>query len=162
MPQAYGIVSGGKRTSVKSIPKLVRVNADDERALIYRNLGNGRRLPLLWGTTVTLASGTNKQTVVASGIEFHGFKIVEGIIEITPVISGTTGYTGVSDTTYPDPNILGNVYVIKDHTHNQIIIKSTVEIASGATCPYDVYVYFGSATTFDSTDTNQIWKRMHN
>ncbi len=161
MPQAYGPVIGGKRTNVRSIPKLVRVNADDDRALIYRNLGNGRRLPLLWGTAVTLASGTNQQTVVASGIEFHGFRIVDGIIEITPVVSGTADSGGVSSTVYPDENILGKVYVIKDYTHNQIIIRSTVEIAAGAQCPFDVYVYFGTSTSFNSTDSNQIWKRMH-
>jgi len=137
----------------KSIPKLVRVNADDSRALIYRNLGNGRRLPLLWGTTVSLVSGTNQQTVVASGIEFHGFKICDGKVEITPIVSGT------SSATYPDADVVGKVYVVKDTTENQIIIKSTVEIAEGKTCDFDVYVYFGSKVDFSSTDANQIWKR---
>lgn len=144
MPQALG----GTR---KSIPKLVRVNADDERALIYRNLGNGRRLPLLWATTVALVSGTNQQTVVASDIEFHGFKLCDGKIEITPVVAGA------GTDTYPDTNILGKVYVVKNTTDNQIIIKSTAEIAAGATCNFDVYVYFGTSTDFNSTDSNQIW-----
>ena len=153
MPQA-------QTGSRKSIPKVVRVNADDSKALMYRNLGNGRRLPLLWGTTVTLVSGTNQQVVVASGIEFHGFKICDGKVEITPVVSGTAAKSGVTSTAYPDTNILGNVYVVKEHTYNQIIIRSTVEIAAGAECPYDVYVYFGTGETadFSSTDTNQIWK----
>jgi len=144
----------------KSIPKLTRVNADDSKALIYRNLGNGRRLPLLWGTTVSLTSGTNQQTVVASGVEIHGFKICEGKVEITPVVSGTSSY-GVTSTAYPDENILGKVYVVKDYTANQVIIRSTVEIAVGATCDFDVYIYFGtgSSTDFSSTDSNQIWKR---
>jgi len=145
MPQAQ---TGSRR----SIPKLVRVNADDDRALIYRNLGNGRRLPLLWGTTVTLVSGTDQYTVVASGIEFHGFKICDGKVEITPVVSGTSAET------YPDTNILGKVYVVKDTIENQILIKSTAEVAVGVECQFDVYVYFGSSTDFSSTDSNQIWK----
>lgn len=136
----------------KSIPKLVRVNADDSRALLYRNLGNGRRLPLFWATTVTLVSGTNP-TLVASGIEFHGFKICDGLVEITPIVSGT------SSAEYSDTNILGKVYVVKDTTLNQILIKSTVEVKEGKSCDFDVYIYFGSKVDFSSTDANQIWKR---
>jgi len=150
MPQALGTHEQGNR---KSIPKLVRVNADDSRALIYRNLGNGRRLPLLWATTVSLVSGTSQQTVVASAIEFHGFNIGQAKVEITPVVSGT------SATSFPDPNILGKVYVVKDATNQQIIIKSTAEIIPDATCNFDVYIYFGTSTEFNSTDSNQIWKR---
>ena len=150
MPQASTPHPGGVRSNIKSIPKLVRVNADDDRALIFRNLGNGRRLPLLWGITVTLASGT-QEIVVASGIEFHNFKICDGKIEITPVVEGGCA------TTYPDTNILGKTYVVKDTTLNQIIIKSTA--AANAECPFDVYVFFGCNTAFSSTDSNQIWKR---
>ena len=151
MPQA-------QTGSNKSIPKVVRVNADDSKALIYRNLGNGRRLPLLWGTTVTLVSGTG--TVVASGIEFHGFKICDGKVEITPVVSGTAAKDGVSSTTYPWPAMLGNVYVVKEHTYNQVIIKSTVQPNPGVRCDFDVYIYFGTGETndFSSTDSNQIWR----
>lgn len=152
MPQAYGRVRNGVRASVKSVPKLVRVNADDDRALIFRNLGNGRRLPLLWGITVTLASGT-QEIVVASGIEFHNFKICDGKIEITPVVEDGCA------TTYPDTAILGKTYVVKDTTLNQVIIKSTV--AANAECPFDVYVFFGCNTTFSDTDSNQIWKRSY-
>ena len=136
----------------KSIPKLTRVNADDEKALLVRNLGNGRKVPLLWATTVSLVSGTSQQTVVASDIAFHGFNICESKVEITPIVSGT------GDTEFPDPNILGKVYVVKNATNNQLIIKSTAEIIPGATCNFDVYIYFGTSTEFASADSNQIWQ----
>ena len=145
MPQA---LTGSR----KSTPKLVRVNADDSRALLYRNLGNGRRLPLLWATTVSLVSGTSQQTVVASDIAFHGFNICEAKVEITPIVSGTGA------TEFPDTNILGKVYVVKNATDNQLIIKSTAEIIPDVTCNFDVYVYFGTSTEFNSADSNQIWK----
>jgi hypothetical protein len=145
MPQALT----GSRSS---IPKLTRVNADDSRALIYRNLGNGRRLPLLLATTVSLVSGTSQQTVVASDIAFHGFNICEAKVEITPIVSGT------GSTEFPDSNILGNVYIVKNATDNQLILKSTVEMIPDVTCNFDVYIYFGTSTDFNSTDSNQIWK----
>jgi len=144
MPQA---LTGSR----KSTPKLTRVNADDSRALLYRNLGNGRRLPLLLATTVSLVSGT-QQVVVASDIAFHGFNICEAKVEITPIVSGT----GATD--FPDPNILGNVYVVKNATDNQLIIKSTVEMIPDVVCNFDVYVYFGTSTDFNAADSNQIWK----
>jgi len=144
MPQA-------QTGSRKSIPKLTRVNADDSRALLYRNLGNGRRLPLLLATTVSLVSGT-QQVVVASDIAFHGFNICEAKVEITPIVSGTGA------TEFPDPNILGNVYVVKNATDNQLIIKSTVEMIPDVVCNFDVYVYFGTSTDFNAADSNQIWK----
>lgn len=151
MPQALGTHEQGNR---KSIPKLTRVNADDSRALLYRNLGNGRRLPLLWATTVTMTSGTD-QVVVASNIEFHGFKLCDGKVEITPIVSGT------SSAEYADTNILGKTYVVKNTTDNQIIIKSTAPVSpvAGTECCFDVYIYFGTSTDFNSTDSNQIWKR---
>ena len=144
MPQA---LTGSR----KSTPKLTRVNADDSRALLYRNLGNGRRLPLLLATTVSLVSGT-QQVVVASDIAFHGFNICEAKVEITPIVSGTGA------TEFPDPNILGNVYVVKNATDNQLIIKSTVEMIPDVVCNFDVYVYFGTSTDFNAADSNQIWK----
>lgn len=144
MPQA-------QTGSRKSIPKLTRVNADDSRALLYRNLGNGRRLPLLLATTVSLVSGT-QQVIVASDIAFHGFNICEAKVEITPIVSGT------GSTEFPDSNILGNVYIVKNATDNQLIIKSTVEMIPDVTCNFDVYIYFGTSTDFNSTDSNQIWK----
>lgn len=143
MPQA---LSGIR----KSTPKLTRVNADDSRALLYRNLGNGRRLPLLFATTVTLVSGTG--TVVASDIAFHGFNICDAKVEITPIVSGT------GDTTYPSTEVLGNVYVVKNTTDNQLILKSTVQPQPGVECNFDVYIYFGTSTDFKAADSNQIWK----
>jgi len=77
MPQALH----GKRSSM---PKVVRVNADDNKACLYKNLGNGRRVPFLYGMTVTLASGTQEVTV-SSGVKFNDVKVADGIITATPL-----------------------------------------------------------------------------
>lgn len=133
MPQA--ILTG------KSIPKVVRVNADDDKACMYKNLGNGRRVPFLWATTVTLASGTT-QTVVASGVEFSDFKVSEGKFSLLPL---------------SDANV-GRYYIDKDTVNNVATLKVTSSV-SDANVDFDVIVFLGDNTEFTSGSSNQIWKR---
>jgi len=132
MPQ--GLV--GKR---KSIPKLVRVNAADGEAILYRNLGNGRRVPFLWGTTVTLASGTTS-IVVSSGVSFSDHDVSEAIMSILPLSS-----SGAELTTY----------IVKDTSSNVVTLTSTS--APGIDCEFDVIIMLGVGYDFLSTHTNQIW-----
>ena len=132
MPQ--GLV--GKR---KSIPKLVRVNAADGEAILYRNLGNGRRVPFLWGTTVTLASGTTS-IVVSSGVSFSDHDVSEAIMSILPLSS-----SGAELTTY----------IVKDTSSNVVNLTSTS--APGIDCEFDVIIMLGVGYDFLSTHTNQIW-----
>jgi len=88
MPQAQT----GK---TKSVPKVVRVNAADGEAVLFRNLGNGRRLPFIWGTTVTLASGTT-ETVVSSGVSFNDHDVAAARL--------CAGQTGVGRRTHRQAN----------------------------------------------------------
>lgn len=133
MPQA--------KLTGKSIPKVVRVNADDDLACIYKNLGNGRRVPFLWSTTVTLASGTT-EVLVASGVEFSDFKVSEGKFSVVPLSSGN----------------VGRYYIDKDTTDNTVTLKVTSSV-SDANVDFDVMVFLGDNTSFSSTSSNQIWKR---
>jgi len=58
----------GRRDMYRSgrVPKVVRVNAGRDEAVLYKNLGNAHRVKFLWAETVTLGkSGTNE--VVSSG-----------------------------------------------------------------------------------------------
>jgi hypothetical protein len=125
----------------KSIPKVVRVNAADEEAILYRNLGNGRRLPFIWGTSVTLASGTTSVTV-SSGVEFSDLHVTEGLVDITPTndIGATLSY-----------------YADKDTSSNVLTIKSTAAPDTGD-ATFDVFIMLGTSHDFVSTDSNQIWK----
>jgi len=61
----------GQQGTLKSPPKLTRINGDDAMALIYRNMGNNHAYPFVWSETVTVASGTTTVTVI-SGVKFHG------------------------------------------------------------------------------------------
>lgn len=94
--------------TLKSTPKLTRINGDDDLALIWRNMGNNHAYPFVYGLNVTLVSGTD--VVIASGIKYHGVAMAENSFITAAVVSGT-----------PD----GYVYAEKDATSNIITIKST-------------------------------------
>lgn len=123
----------------KSTPKVVRVNADDSNAVLYRNLGNGRRLPFMWGTAVTLASGVT-EVVVSSGVSFNDHDVSAGIVLITPtnVASATKDY-----------------YISKDTVTNKVTL--TVVANASQDLAFDVMIMLGVGYDFISTHTNQIW-----
>ena len=135
MPQA--VDPRGKSTS----PKLVRVNAADNNAVLYRNLGNGRRLPFIWGNTFTLASGTT-EVVVSSGVSFNEHDASEAIMTALPLSADGAGL---------------NVYMSKDTAGNVVKLVSTS--SAPADCQFDVMIMLGVGCNFLSTDTNQIWSR---
>ena len=135
---------------VKAAPKVTRVNAATENACLYRNLGNGRRVPTLWSETVTMASGTT-EVVVASGVSFNDFDACTAKVEVTPIF--TTGSGLVADTTH-----VGNVYVVKDCDQNIVTLKSTAS-ATTVDTEFDVYFFLGYGIGFDVDDSNQIWER---
>jgi hypothetical protein len=135
MPQAIT----GKR---KSAPKVVRVNADDNWSVLYRNLGNGRRLPFLWATSVTLASGTTS-VVVSSGVSFNDHDVSGAQVMVTPTNADSAAK---------------EYYVSKDTSSN----KLTLTVDSNTTSlAYDVYIMLGVGHDFVSTDSNQVWKRSY-
>jgi len=144
MPQASTPHPGGVRSNVKSTPKVVRVNADDGNAVLYRNLGNGRRLPFIWGDTFTLASGSTS-VVLSSGVSFNDHDVAEGIVQITPL---------------SEPGAELDYYVDKNTTDN--VVKLMVKAAaSDDDCDFDVVFMLGVGFNFDNTHTNQIWRRYY-
>jgi len=132
MPQA---MTGSR----KSIPKVVRVNAADGEAVLYRNLGDGRRLPFVWGTTVTLASGATT-AVVSSGVSFNGNNVSAGIAVTTPLSSAGAALT---------------TYLAKDTTANTVTLTATG--APSEDCNFDVIIMLGTAYDFLSTHSNQVF-----
>lgn len=101
MPQA---LSGERR----SIPKICRINGDDNLKIIYKNLGNNHAVPFVWGDSFTLASGT-QEIVIASGIKFHGHDLA------------TYGNVTAS----PMSDVGSRWWVEKDTTDNRVLIKSS-------------------------------------
>lgn len=126
----------------RSIPKVVRVNAADGEAVLYRNLGNGRRLPFIWGTNVTLASGTS-EVVVSSGVKFNNHKVSEGIVVVTPLSAAAAAE---------------NYYISKDTTANTVTLTTTSSGVASADLNFDVILMLGDTYDFESTHTNQLWK----
>ena len=127
----------------KSMPKVVRVNAADGEAVLYRNLGNGRRLPFMWGTTVTLVSGAT-EVVVSSGVSFNDHDVAEGVILTTPLSAAGAALT---------------YYIAKDTGTN--VVKLTATGAPTEACNFDVVIMLGVGYDFLSTHTNQIWRRYY-
>jgi hypothetical protein len=135
MPQAQT----GK---TKSAPKVVRVNAADGEAVLYRNLGNGRRLPFIWGTTVTLASGATS-VVVSSGVSFNDHSVAEAVVMATPLSALGGAY---------------NYHIVKDTVNNVVTLEGSV---APDAMDFDIMIMLGVGYNFDSTHTNQIWRRYY-
>jgi hypothetical protein len=123
------------------MPKVVRVNADDGNAVLYRNLGNGRRLPFIWGDTFTLASGAT-EVVVSSGVSFNDHDVAAGISTFSP-----TSSAGATLTIYLDKNTSENV------------VKLVSTAAPSEDCDFDVVFMLGVGFNFDNTHTNQVFWR---
>lgn len=128
-------------------PKVVRINGDDNMTIIYRNLGNGRRVPFLIGLNVTVASGTTSGTLggILSGLDIHGYKISSAIVQATLL----------------DDLAVGRYWIEKDTVNNNLILhQENTPNAAHDYAHYDVYVFLGDAapaTLYDSTSSNQIW-----
>jgi hypothetical protein len=103
MPQ----LNVGQTGSLKSIPKLTKINGDDSAKAIYRNLGNNHAYPFMWASEVMI-SGT--ELVVASGIKWHGFDLAT--------------YANVTITPLADPGA-NRLWVEKNTSTNVIKIKSS-------------------------------------
>ena len=98
----------GQAGFLKSIPKITRINGDDNLKVIYRNMGNNHAYPFVWASTHEIVGGAD--TVVASGVKFHGYDLATYANVCLTVTSGTQD---------------GYVYVVKDTTANTITVKST-------------------------------------
>ena len=116
MPQ----LGQGQVGSLKSMPKLTKINGDDHSKVIYRNLGNNHAYPFIWANTAVVASGTSS-VVVASGIKWHGYDLAT--------------YATVVAT--PEAN-LGSWYFTKDTVANTI----TFTCSSSATANTNVSLLF--------------------
>ena len=76
--------------NLKSTPKLTKINGDDEKKVIYRNLGNNHAYPFVWATTITVVSGESS-ALIADGISWHGYNLAEhASVVATP--KGNLGY----------------------------------------------------------------------
>ena len=121
-------------------PKVVRINGDDNMTVIYRNLGNGRRVPFLIGTSVTVASGETSADIL-SGTEIHGYKISSAVVQATPTNDVNSG----------------RYWVEKDSATPTLTLH---QANNDVTATYDVYVFLGDAAESDlysGSSSNQIW-----
>ena len=102
MPQ----LNQGMTGQLRSIPKLTRINGDDNARVIWRNMGNNHAYPFVWGTSHTI-SGT--EVTIASGVKFHGLTLADN----------------ANVTATPSAAPAGRIYIEKDTVNNVVKIKST-------------------------------------
>ena len=101
----------GQQGTLKSTPKLTRINGDDNLAVVYRNLGNNHAYPFIFADTFTVASGVTAINMrLASDVKYHGYELAT--------------YAKVIVTPNYDA---GDFYVTKDVDNN--IIRFTCEKA---------------------------------
>jgi len=108
----------GQQGTLKSTPKLTRINGDDHNKVIYRNMGNNHAYPFVWATTATMVSGT-QSLVVASGIKWHGYDLATyASVVATP--KGNLGYL------YTEHNTTANTITLRS---SSAAAASGVEVA---------------------------------
>jgi len=112
--------ASGGRAPLRSIPKLTRINGDDNMSLIYRNMGNNHAYPFIWSEALVFA-GAETLTLV-SGVKFHGMPAADYCFV-------TTGAQAAGM----------DLYVTKDSAAN------TISVTSSAAGSADVTVMVGVA-----------------
>ena len=104
-----------------STPKLTNIKGDDNLCLVYRNMGNNHAYPFIWSDKVT-HSGT--ETLVASGVKFHGMELAAcGNVVATPNVT-TTGIAATVS------GIEDGYWIEKQTDTNMVYIKSTASCDS--------------------------------
>lgn len=112
----------GQVGTLKSTPKLTRINGDDHDKVIFRNMGNNHAYPFVWASTATMPMGSSSM-VVASGIKWHGYELAT-----YASVLATAEYAA------------GNVYITKDTAANTITLN--VETAPTVSGLQDVAMMF--------------------
>lgn len=81
----------GQQGTLKSTPKLTRINGDDDKKVIYRNMGNNHAYPFVWASTATMPLNESSM-VVASGIKWHGYDLASYASVVATANWNTTVY----------------------------------------------------------------------
>ncbi len=112
--------------TLKSTPKLVKINGDDNLKVIWKNMGNQHAYPVVWGVTATVSSGITSVTL-ASGVSFHGLDLATYVnVSVTPCYNA------------------GDVYVTKNTTTNVISCTVTNAGANDGSSRIDVKFMLGA------------------
>jgi hypothetical protein len=120
-----GSIGKAQTGFLKSIPKLTRINGDDNLKVVYRNLGNNHAYPFIWGDEFTVASGVSEVTL-ASGVKFHGYDLASyANVTVTPCYNS------------------GAFYVTKDTVANTIKCTVTNAGANDGSSTLDVKFMLG-------------------
>ena len=121
----------GQQGVLKSIPKIVRINGDDDKKAIYRNMGNNHAYPFVWASTATVPLNTASGIVLASGIKWHGYDLAS--------------YANVTAT----PNWPTTCYVTKNTGTNVIYLNVGTAATVSGSDKIDVMFMLGNDLEID-------------
>lgn len=93
----------GQQGTLRSIPKITRINGDDRYPVVYRNMGNNHAYPFIFAGQIS--GGADTYTVM-SGVKLHGMEVasysmvtVGGTVGTAPYVTKDTAANTVSITT---------------------------------------------------------------
>ena len=114
--------------TLSSTPKVCTIKGDDNLKIIYKNMGNGHAVPVLWSDSVTVVSGATTVTV-ASGIKMHGMELASyASVQTTAVDANAGEYSH---------------YITKDTGTNVITLVTSTAVSDDAV--FDVMYMLGNA-----------------
>lgn len=116
----------GLQGILRSTPSKVACKADDNFKIVYKEMGAKRMVPFMWTTRVASESGAD--VVVASGVQYFGYDLVDYASMSATVVSGTQD---------------GNVYFNKDYDNNIITLKNS----GSESVEVDIFWFLGEDPT---------------
>lgn len=119
----------GQQGSLKSTPKIVRINGDDNKKAIYRNMGNNHAYPFVWASTASMPLNTTSM-VLASGIKWHGYDLASyATIVATPNWNSNCYITCNTDTNVVTLNVSSAATVSgSNHVNLMFMLGSDLEV----------------------------------
>lgn len=139
MPQLGNYQTG----SLKSTPKLTKINGDDDVKVIWKNMGNNHAYPFVWAVSATVASGISTVTLV-SGVKFHGLDLATyANVTVTPCYNA------------------GAFYITKDTTANTITCTVATAGADDGSSRLDVkYMLAAEDVAIAGMNCDGMWSGM--
>jgi hypothetical protein len=108
----------GKR---QSIPKIVKLQADDNKKVVFKNVGNNHTSPFIWADTISVTAADS--AVIADGVVFQGKDLATyGNVVVTP------------------RGPIGTEYYVEHDTVNNIV---TLKLGTTVTADFDVQIILG-------------------
>lgn len=98
----------GQQGTLKSTPKITRINGDDVMPMVYRNMGNNHAYPFIFAGSVTVTG--SEMVTVMSGVKFHGMPAADYcLVTVGGTVTATVQKDSALNTVGVTPSASGTV-----------------------------------------------------